>query len=253
MLGVTSRPINAGRKKKVPSQFALHPPLALAKRQSCNLCVLGRYNTLYILVHMICIHICIICYHYLTLVSKRQMHLQQTLKDILVNFFLCASWIAHLQRSKVKGNMTNGVLSKRCLNQSKEHWRREAREWWKFEKNRGSKEENRMRTSYCRGKLEWNLVLCGSLSVDLSFLNRGLVLHGSKSVSCAIPFSAYCGNCWPALYDILFQVGSCQNFGRSYRADLMISALQSVLSGSIQWKPGTGIERLWVNSPEQLL
>ena len=92
MLGVTSRPINAGRKKKVPSQFALHPPLALAKRQSCNLCVLGRYNTLYILVHMICIHICIICYHnYLTLVSKRQMHLQQTLKDILVNFFLCAS------------------------------------------------------------------------------------------------------------------------------------------------------------------
>ena len=31
MLGVTSRPINAGRKKKVPSQFALHPPLCFGK------------------------------------------------------------------------------------------------------------------------------------------------------------------------------------------------------------------------------
>ncbi len=122
---------------------------------------------------------------------------------------------------------------------------------WTLKRTEGARKKTGWEQATVVGRPEWNLVQCVSLLVDLNFLDRGLVPHDSKSVSCALAFSA-CGNSW-LVFLTISQVGPCRNFGRSYRAELMISAVRSVLSSSIQWKSGTGIERLWVNSPQHLL
>ena len=157
---------------------------ALAKRQSCNLCALGRYNTLYIIVHMICILYMYNMYTYVIII----WHLfQRKFSRSWMTYLLTSSFVLLELHScndlKWRVTWQTEYWAKGAWMKAKSIEEEKPESDWNLKRTEGARKKTGEQVTVV-GKLEWNLVLCGSLSVDLSFL-RGLVLHGSKSVSCS--------------------------------------------------------------------
>lgn len=184
MLGVTSRPINAGRKKKVPSQFALHPPLCFGKAAelqplrawTIQHLVYYRAYDMYPYMYNMYTYVIIIWHLFQRKFSRSWMTYLLTSSFVLLELHSC---------NDLKWRVTwqTEYWAKGAWMKAKSIEEEKPESDWNLKRTEGARKKTGEQVTVV-GKLEWNLVLCGSLSVDLSFL-RGLVLHGSKSVSCS--------------------------------------------------------------------